>query len=193
MTRDIYEKSKKRIRKAAVIRNDNRYLAENMETPESDGIPDIVLPSGPGYAPIDKGSIKMIEVQRIIEFSPPWLLGLQETIKELTIKIDSIIKKNNESLEHPKKIFSTTIYDLNSPKYELAIPIQVTIEEYEDETIARIPELNIFTSSETDTEAIFLLKDEILALYKDLLGCENLGPLPNASLETLNKLLVKKS
>jgi hypothetical protein len=143
------------------------------------------------YYPINKRTIGVIEIQQQINSSSPWFLALQKAIGDLTLKVAELQDRAHIEPVQPIKIYNTTIYDLDNSEYDLAIPIQVVIEEYLDETVARIPELNIFTSSDTDTEAILLLKQEITDLYEELNHCNNLGSLPQSWLNTLKKLLRK--
>jgi hypothetical protein len=145
------------------------------------------------YYPIDKKIIRILEIEQQIHSSPPWFLALQRTIGDLTARVTELQVRGREEPTQPIKLYNATIYDLDNVEFDLTIPIQVVIEEYSDETLARIPELNIFTSSDTDTESIFLLKQEIVDLYKELGHCNNLGPLPRSWLNTLNKLLRKRN
>jgi hypothetical protein len=140
----------------------------------------------------DKKGVYSIEEQDRSERSEE-LVAFQKIIEELLNRIDELQKKTGVDSSRPLKIYNATIYDLDNPDYDLAIPVQIVIEEYSDETVARIPELNIFTSSDTDTEAILLLKNEIIDLYKELSECDNPGPLPQSWLNTLKKLLIKRN
>jgi hypothetical protein len=141
-----------------------------------------------------KTTIKYMEIeQQVLSSPPPWFFVLQKLIADLAIRVVDLQKIKDDELAQTLKIYNATIYDLNNNEYDLAVPIQVVIEEYSDETVARIPELNIFTSSDTDTEAILLLKQEVVNLYKELGQCKNLGELPKSWLNTLNKLLKKQN
>lgn len=152
-----------------------------------------LLPNIANYYPMTKTTFKYMEIEQQLLPPPPWLLSLQKLIADLTIRVADLQKIKDIELAQPLKIYNATIYNLNNNEYDLTVPIQVVIEEYSDETVARIPELNIFTSSDTDTEAILLLKQEVVNLYKELGQCNNLGELPKSWLSTLNKLIKKQN
>jgi hypothetical protein len=70
--------------------------------------------------------------------------------------------------------------DLGHEGYSLRCPITVIIEEYDEETVARLPEVEAFASAATEPEALALLKEDIIRLYEDLISTpeEQLGTLP---------------
>ena len=91
-------------------------------------------------------------------------------------------------------VYNATVYTLGHDKYELTMPLQVVVEEDEAETVARVPELNIYASADTDTEAIFELKRELIRYYEHLrVSKRKLGPLPQSHLETLKRLIIEKN
>jgi hypothetical protein len=84
-----------------------------------------------------------------------------------------------------------TLYDLGTEKYRLRQPLAVQLEEYDEEAVARIPELDVFASGTTDSEALQLLKCEVVTLYEELVAtpAARLGQRPLAWLRLLNGLI----
>lgn len=146
------------------------------------------------YAPITDELIRVVEVQRRVSSLPriePFILSTLMDIQKALSTLENRQVQITEELENTSKIYNATIYDLNNDKYILSTPIQVVLIEESDETIARIPELNLYTVEDSGSEAIFELKGEIVSLYEDLISSHNkLGPLPKSWLNTLNKLIV---
>jgi len=94
--------------------------------------------------------------------------------------IESQLKELNEELQTRPIIRNTNLWELNSEKYRLTHPINIAIEEYPDETVARWPEVEAFGSGATEPEAIAILKQDIVSLFEDLVASsdEELGKLP---------------
>ena len=80
--------------------------------------------------------------------------------------------KNTEqdTISDLKPLFtrSIPIHDLNSDAVELIQPIQVEIECYEEEVISKVPELDLWASELTESEAILSIKNEIFELWEEL-------------------------
>ena len=90
--------------------------------------------------------------------------------------------------------YSVKIYDLNSEKCILKYPVDIVLEKYDDEVIARFPELEVFGSGNTESESLIELKREILDLYADLesSGENELGPLPQMWKRILRQIILEK-
>lgn len=88
---------------------------------------------------------------------------------------------------------SIPINDLNSDVYQLGGPLQAEIEIYAEEVIARIPELNLWASSSTESEAILKLKKATCELAEELEELEyaDLGRQVSMWKRILSKLLSK--
>ena len=146
------------------------------------------------YAPMEDARIRVIDIQRSISRGPHWDRFISEKLELLNNKVSNLQEKIegiSEALQDTLKIYNATIYELNNPKYRITTPIQILIIDDDEDIVARMPELNIYASGDTDTEAIYELKQEIIRLYEDLNNSENkLGPLPESWLNTLNKLIV---
>lgn len=90
-------------------------------------------------------------------------------------------------------IRNAVLRDLNSSKYILKENIEISIEEYPDETIAVWPEIEAFGHGITQPEAILDLKNEIIDLYEDLSSAKKkeMGKLPEMWLRILKKIIKK--
>jgi hypothetical protein len=158
---------------------------------------DILLEIGKDYEPLDESRLRIIEIQRGVSRTPRLDRMILEAVAKLRKEVSELRQKVDELTEIVRdtgRIYNTTIYDLGDNKYELSTPLQIVLEEGDEETVARIPELNLYASADTDSEAIQELKQEIIQLYDDLLGSERkLGPLPASWLQTLRNLVVKKN
>ena len=128
---------------------------------------------------------------------PRWDRAIYESMAELNEKVSDLQRQVGEltdAVQETAKIYNATIYELGNSQYELTMPLQIVLEEDQEETVARIPELNLYASADTDSEAINELKQEVIKLYGDLESSDReLGPLPQSWLQTLRKLIVKKS
>jgi len=82
--------------------------------------------------------------------------------------VEAQLKELNEELQNRPIIRNTNLWELNSEKYRLTHPINIVIEEYPDETVARWPEVEAFGSGTTEAEAIAILKQDIVSLFEDL-------------------------
>jgi len=149
------------------------------------------------YEPLDESRFRIIDIQRSVARVPRLDRVILESVAKLRGEVSELrgkVDELSELAQNTAKIYNATIHELGDIQYELTMPIQVVIEEDEKETIARIPELNLYASADTDSEAINELKKEVIDLYKELEGSDRkLGPLPQSWLQTLRKLVVKKN
>jgi vacuolar-type H+-ATPase subunit I/STV1 len=173
-------------------------LAEDLpaNTREKQAGLDILLDLVGQYEPLDETHLRVIEIKRQVGRFARWDRAIYENLKELRESVSELqkqITELREMVQEREEIYSATMYELGDSQYELTIPIQIVLEEDEVETIARIPELNIYASADTDTEAINLLKHEVIRLYEELESSDRkLGPLPRSWRATLRRLIVKK-
>lgn len=89
---------------------------------------------------------------------------------------------------------SIPINDLNDPAVEVSGSLQVELEVYNIETIAKIPELNLWASADSESEAILEIKRSLLELWGEL-ECEpdsKLGRLPRMWKRILSKKLKRR-
>lgn len=157
---------------------------------------DIQQAVGEEYEPLEEYRLRIVDIQRRVARVPRWDRAIYESLADLKEQVSNLQKQVEELTEAVKdavKISNATIYELGDSQYELTTPMQIVLEEDQEETVARIPELNLYASADTDSEAINELKQEVLKLYEDLVTSDRvLGPLPKSWLETLRKLIVKK-
>lgn len=112
---------------------------------------------------------------------------LTHEIKELR-KIIEIVTSDG-----PVGITQTKIYSLGSSDYELVEPIDVTLKTYKDETIALIPDLELYAEGVNEIDSVGNLKVELLDLFDDLndMEDEELGDVSKSWKKTLNRLIKK--
>jgi len=78
-----------------------------------------------------------------------------------------VLKFGTEETE-PAFVRSVPIHDLNTAALDLAEPIQVEIEHYADEVISKVPELDLWASEPTESEALLSIKKAISDLWEEL-------------------------
>ena len=158
---------------------------------------DILIEVGEEYEPLGEYRLRIVDIQRRVARVPRWDRAIYESLADLKEQVSNLQKQVaelTEAVEDTVKISNATIYELGDGQYELTTPMQIVLEEDQEETVARIPELNLYASADTDSEAINELKQEIINLYEDLQSSDRkLGPLPESWLQTLRKLIVKKN
>lgn len=149
------------------------------------------------YEPLDESRLRVIDIQRRVARVPRLDRVIFESVAKLREEVSDLrgrVDKLTELVRDTAKIYNATIYELGNTQYELTRPIQIVLEEDEEETVARIPELNLYASADTDSEAINELKQEVINLYEELESSHRkLGPLPQSWLQTLRKLIVNKN
>lgn len=114
-----------------------------------------------------------------------------EELRDEIVALKEEISKLREELESRPVTKVAALYDLNSVNHSLREPLHIVIEEYDDETIAHFPELEVYGSGDSEPEAIARLKTHIIALYEELSTCDKgkLGKLPLSWLRILDKLV----
>ena len=129
------------------------------------------------------------------------LAKLSRTVQQLGKRIDGLATRAQQmeatlneirrELRDRPITSQSTIYDLNNTKFTLRMPIPIVIEDYEQEVLARFPELELHGEGATEPEAIASLKREFVELYDDLSGSnqDELGKLPKQWLTTLLNLV----
>ncbi len=158
---------------------------------------DIFREAGEEYVPLDESTLRIIEIQSRVTRIPRWDRAIYESLADLKGKVSDLqrqIGELTEAIQETVKTYNATIYELGNNEYDLTMPLQIVLDEGQEETVARIPELNLYASADTDSEAINELKQEVINLYEDLESSDRkLGPLPQSWLQTLRKLIVKKN
>jgi hypothetical protein len=92
---------------------------------------------------------------------------MREVVNELAA-INERIDEVRALIEDRPTIRHTTITSLGQDKLELAAPIPVVIEEYEDECLARWIEAQATGRGVSEPEALASLRDDIAYLFRDL-------------------------
>jgi hypothetical protein len=119
---------------------------------------------------------------------------LVERMESLSREMEALqerLAEVEQALASQPRCRQAVLYDLGSEKYELKQALGVQLEEYEEEAVARIPELDVFASADTDSEALALLKREVVTLYEELAATpvERLGERPFAWLRLLERVI----
>jgi hypothetical protein len=83
---------------------------------------------------------------------------------------------------------------LGNRKFQLKKPIPIFIRQEDDaEWIATFPEAELSRSGDSAVDAITWLKSSIVELYELFKGEDQLGPLPQRQLRTLERYIGEKS
>jgi hypothetical protein len=148
------------------------------------------------YQPLDEARIRFIDIKSHVSRFPRIEQTVLENLEKLRQEVADLRRQVvdlTEFIEKTTKIYNAFIYELGDEQYQLTMPLQIVLEEDEEETVARIPELNLYASEDTGSEAINELKHEVIRLFEELNSSKTkLGPLPASWFITLRKLIVKK-
>jgi len=114
-----------------------------------------------------------------------------ENALALLAQVQERLSESEERLATQPIACQVTLHDLDSELYRLRQPLCICIEEYEEETVARFPEAEVYASAATEGEAIDLLKREIVQLYEELQQADpkELGRRPKQWRTLLNRLI----
>ena len=89
---------------------------------------------------------------------------------------------NSPRVDHADRpaTFCAVLTDLNSADYSLLAEIEIVVEEYPDEVVARWPEVEVYANGVTESEALSGLKRQITELFDELETAKpaTLGRLP---------------
>jgi len=73
-------------------------------------------------------------------------------------------------LEVRPRTYALAISDLGDRRYALLSIVTIVLEEYRDEVIARWPEVGVYASGTTESEAIAGIKRQVVELFEELRG-----------------------
>lgn len=108
-------------------------------------------------------------------------------------RLDEKIDRYREEFQDKPLCKTIAIYDLDSDRYSLNFPLNIELEIYEEEVIARFSELELWSSGSNESEAIMGFKEQLVCMTDDLLGFERdgkkLGKLPKMWLNTIKKII----
>ncbi|MCX7044924.1 MAG: hypothetical protein NTX50_05470 [Candidatus Sumerlaeota bacterium] len=117
---------------------------------------------------------------------------MAKSAKAVLIEHQGPADKADDAPVAPIFVRSIPIHDLNRPDLEVISPIQVEIELYTDEVVCRIPELDIWTSEENESEALLAIKEAVYDLWEELQheDDDSLGRLPRMWKRILNHKII---
>lgn len=118
--------------------------------------------------------------------------AIDSAMKQVTV-LSKHVEALEERLAEQGVVRNAMLCDLGREGYSLRCAITIVIEEYDEETVARLPEVQAFASAATEAEALALLKEDIICLYEDLISTpeEQLGTLPRQWRTVLLHLIEK--
>lgn len=104
------------------------------------------------------------------------------------------LKEYIENLRKEPRFSSAQIFGHLLEDYKLTQTLEIMLEIYKDETIAIIPNLELYSEGATEIEAVNNLKLELVDLYEQLnsIADEKLGKELLARKRTVSGLLAKK-
>jgi hypothetical protein len=119
---------------------------------------------------------------------------LSERVARLSSEVQAIRKEVADlTAQQEERPITTvaTIHDLGKAGLTLTRPMQIVVEEYPEEVVARFPEVGASAAAESEFEAIELLKADIVSLYWDLVATprKKLGRAPVRWLQVLSQVV----
>ena len=127
--------------------------------------------------------------QSFLVFEPSHQLAirLSNEIRELLEEV----KELRTELSGRPLVSTILLSNLSDVRVTVVNPISVIVEEYDEECLARWPEVNAYGIGSTLSEAIHYLKDNIVELYYDLANRDEeiLGDIADETLRTLRSYI----
>lgn len=113
------------------------------------------------------------------------------TVAHSLTRLQAEVAALRERIEDRPVAYNAQIHALGDPRYSLRHPLLVTIEDYDEEVVASMPEFDLYASGVSDSLALMGLKAEIVSTYERLteLGADKLGPLAFQCLEAMKKVI----
>jgi len=104
------------------------------------------------------------------------LLDLRRTVDGLRARVNRI----EHELEDRPVTYLSVVTDLGDKRYTLLADVTIVLEEYKDEVVARWPDVEVYASGTTESEAVAGIKRQIVELYEELRTMKpgTLGRLP---------------
>ncbi|MCX6842121.1 MAG: hypothetical protein NTX53_07575 [candidate division WOR-3 bacterium] len=95
--------------------------------------------------------------------------GLRERVNQI-----------EHELEDRPRTYLSVITDLGDRRYTLLSDVTIALEEYKDEVVARWPDVEVYASGTTESEAVAGVKRQIVELFEELRSMKSgtLGRLP---------------
>ena len=118
---------------------------------------------------------------------------INNRVVKLENNVSQLYKKVKQISEEIPRVVNVSINSLPSEKYEVIEPISVILKIYIDETLALLPELELYGEGQNEIEALKDLKLELIELMEDFeeIPEEKLGKNPKSWKKTLNKLIMQ--
>jgi hypothetical protein len=139
----------------------------------------------------DFAPLRQTELPQLLEAGFGDIVERMESLSKEMEALQDRLTQLEQALASQPRCRQALLYDLGGEKYQLRQPLAVQLEEYEEEAVARVPELDVFASADTDSEALALLKREVETLYEELAATpiEQLGERPRAWLRLLERVI----
>ena len=90
------------------------------------------------------------------------MLDLRRTVDGLRARVNQI----EHELEDRPRTYILAITDLGDERYTLVSNISIVLEEYKDEVVARWPDVGVYASGTTESEAIAGIKRKSLSFSR---------------------------
>lgn len=142
--------------------------------------------------------LEVLEQAEILTHLTEEVSHLRSDIGDSSAKLEAMVEEVvttttelKESFEAQASVNTVHLFSLHDDRYELRAPLPVILEEYEDEVIARWPEIDLYYSADIASEALAGLESEIIQLYTELSSSslDELGVLPKRWLKTLSRVI----
>ena len=78
------------------------------------------------------------------------------------------VNQIEQELEDRPRTYLSVITDLGDKRYSLLSDVTIALEEYKDEVVARWPDVGVYASGPTESEAIAGIKRQVVELFKEL-------------------------
>ena len=139
----------------------------------------------------DFAPLRQAELPKLLEAGFGSILERMESLSNEMEALQQRLAEVEQAFAAQPRCRQAVLYDLGGERYQLRQPLGVQLEEYDEEAVARIPELDVFASADTDSEALGLLKREVVTLYEELAATpvERLGERPLAWLRLLERVI----
>lgn len=131
----------------------------------------------PGFASVLIQSVGTYRTEHIGE-----LVQRIENLERRIGNLEKMITEIKQAISQRPTVKQVWLMDLSNDDFQIKASIPISIEEYEDEILATWPELELYSSAETETAAIMGLKRNIMELFAELVSMkdESLGKLPKS-------------
>lgn len=170
------------------------FLGEGHRGPDIDLLVDFLQEQETPFATWIRTTLQGVLARSIVELTgasqsdSASMRAVRAQVEQLEHKIEELVGE----LRQRPVISSVTLLDLGIESLALAQPVQIVIQQYDEEVTASWPETEAFGSGSSPSEAILALKRDIVALYSDLQSTpdEELGALSLVWKRALRRVVV---